>query len=105
MFVFAQRPQQRRRCRRFRRHGWQRGRRRRAGECVKVRGIDHTLPPACHLGVRRDHASGMADLHPPAADNYLNPGADQAPWHAVAVGIELDGALRRHLAHQLAALG
>ena len=54
--------------------------------------------------VRRDLVAGMEDADPTIHDGHLNTLADQPPGHAVGVGVDLDGAVRMHLAGELAPL-
>ncbi len=53
-----------------------------------------------HQGMIGHHLARMPDMTRPA-NTRLNTLADQAPGHRVAVGIEVDGAIRLNLANQI----
>src|SRR5579864_2721740 len=69
-----------------------------------MRGVDHALPAAGGLAMDGDDDAAMADLDPSAGGDHLHRLADEPPWHAIGVGVELDHAVALDPSHQLANL-
>ncbi len=71
-------------------------------DAFQMGGIDNALAPALPLPMHGDLALTMPDAHLAGADRHGYPLADQAPWHRVAVGIDLDRTVVADHARQLA---
>ena len=66
--------------------------------------VDDAPVPAAGLGVLGDQPAGVVDAHAADAHADLHALADQPPGHGIGVGVDLDGAVGLHLAHELADL-
>src|SRR5260370_42494130 len=73
-----------------------------ADDAVEVDRVDNPLEPAGPAMVSRDLPPGMADAQQIAGDYHAHGFTDQPPWHRIGIAIDLNDAIRLHLAHQLA---
>ena len=66
--------------------------------------VDGPLAPATPLGMSGDFGTGMQDQNLAGLDPGGDGASDQAPGHAVMVGVEIDAAVAMDTPHHLAEL-
>src|SRR5690242_10622504 len=71
---------------------------------MEVRRLDDALPAAGRLGMDGDLDAGMTDADSAVGHDHRDALADEAPWHAVAVAVDLDRAVGLHASRELADL-